>query len=85
MSCIFKGMNKLEFCDFQGWKKERLINTDPLTNSRIICIEPGDPKQCWKKVEEVLAVVDRDLGLADMELSNYLDKKVSYQNLHFYL
>ena len=64
----------------QGWKKERVISEDPFTNSRIIRIEPSDSKQYWKKVEEVLDVVDRDLGLAEVQLSSYTDK-----NVYFYV
>lgn len=49
---------------------------DHFTSSRIILVEPSDPKQYWKKVSEILDVVDRDLGLADMKLSDYENKKV---------
>lgn len=65
--------NSIRTLRFQGWKNERIIMEDPLTSSRIIVIEPSDSKQCWKKVTEILNVVDRDLGLAD---SNYSDKQV---------
>lgn len=50
---------------------------DPITSSRIILIEPNDSKQYWKKVSEILTVVDRDLGLVDSSLPNYTDKKVN--------
>lgn len=49
---------------------------DPFTLSRVILIEPGDSKQCWKKVTEVLEYVDRDLGLTDTKLSDYEQKRV---------
>ncbi|XP_015182630.1 PREDICTED: N-acetyltransferase ESCO1 [Polistes dominula] len=65
--------NSIRTLRFQGWKNERILMEDPLTSSRIILIEPTDSKQCWKKVTEILNVVDRDLGLAD---SNYSDKQV---------
>ncbi|KAI4487042.1 hypothetical protein M0802_012097 [Mischocyttarus mexicanus] len=65
--------NSIRTLKFQGWKNERVIMEDPITSSRIILIEPSDPKQCWKKVSEILNVVDRDLGLAD---SNYSDKQI---------
>lgn len=61
---------------FQGWKNERVILEDRFTSSRIILIEPHDSKQHWKKVLEILAVVDRDLGLADINISDYQSKKV---------
>lgn len=50
---------------------------DSFTSSKIILVEPHDPKQYWKKVLEILTVVDRDLGLADMNSSDYQSKKVS--------
>lgn len=49
---------------------------DALKGSRVITIKKTDPKHCWKKVEEILDFVDRDLGLADMELTDYQDKKI---------
>ncbi|XP_043268994.1 N-acetyltransferase ESCO1 [Venturia canescens] len=70
--------NNVKSLKFNGWKQERVVWTDPLTNSRIISIEPGDSKQCWKKVEQVLTVVDEDLGLAEMELTGYLDKRIYF-------
>ncbi|KYN40575.1 N-acetyltransferase ESCO1 [Trachymyrmex septentrionalis] len=67
--------NSVRTLKFHGWKNERVILEDPFTSSRIILIEPHDPKQHWKKVLEILDVVDRDLGLADMNISNYQNKK----------
>ncbi|TGZ47071.1 uncharacterized protein Eco [Temnothorax longispinosus] len=68
--------NSIRTLKFQGWKNERVISEDPFTNSRIILVEPHDPKQHWKKVLEILTVVDRDLGLADMNISDYQSKKI---------
>ncbi|KYN22512.1 N-acetyltransferase ESCO1 [Trachymyrmex cornetzi] len=55
--------NSIRTLKFHGWKNERVILEDPFISSRIILIEPHDPKQHWKKVLEILVVVDRDLGL----------------------
>lgn len=60
---------------------ERVVIEDPLTSSRIILIEPGDSKLYWKKVNEVLVYVDRDLGLDDTKLSDYEQKKVIAKNI----
>ncbi|XP_063975296.1 uncharacterized protein LOC135161549 [Diachasmimorpha longicaudata] len=68
--------NSFKTLKFNGWKNERVVVEDTMRGSRIITIEKTDPKTSWKKVEEVLAVVDRDLGLADMELTDYHDKKI---------
>ncbi|XP_051174915.1 N-acetyltransferase ESCO2 [Leptopilina boulardi] len=68
--------NSTKTLKFQGWKNERVIWDDEATTSRIILIDPYDNKQHWKKVTEILNVVDADLGLVDMQLSYYRDKKV---------
>ncbi|KAF7994555.1 hypothetical protein HCN44_004027 [Aphidius gifuensis] len=68
--------NSFKILKFNGWKNEHVIMEDIYTASRIITIKKTDPKHCWKKVEEVLGVVDRDLGLADMELTDYQDKTI---------
>ncbi|XP_043468401.1 N-acetyltransferase ESCO2 [Leptopilina heterotoma] len=68
--------NSTRTLKFQGWKNERVIWDDESTMSRIILIDPVDNKQHWKKVTEILNVVDADLGLVDMQLSYYRDKKV---------
>jgi len=47
-----------------GWKQERVVGSFP--NGRVIMIKPGDPVSWWKKVEEVLQVVDNDLGFAEI-------------------
>ncbi|XP_017794366.1 PREDICTED: N-acetyltransferase ESCO1 [Habropoda laboriosa] len=61
---------------FPGWKTERVIMEDSFTSSRVILVEPSNPKLCWKKVTQILAYVDRDLGLVDTKLSDYEQKKV---------
>ncbi|XP_011699284.1 PREDICTED: N-acetyltransferase ESCO2 [Wasmannia auropunctata] len=68
--------NSIRTLKFQGWKNERVILEDSFTSSRIILVEPHDPKQYWKKVLEILAVVDRDLGLSDIDTSEYQSKKI---------
>ncbi|EFN83480.1 N-acetyltransferase ESCO2 [Harpegnathos saltator] len=68
--------NSIRTLKFQGWKNERVMMENSFTGSRIILVESHDPKQYWKKVSEILAVVDRDLGLADMKLCVYENKKV---------
>lgn len=68
--------NNVRTLKFQGWKNEKLVWDEEHTSSRIILIEPSDPKQHWKKVSEILNVVDTDLGLADMQLAYYGDKNI---------
>ncbi|XP_015607165.1 N-acetyltransferase ESCO2 [Cephus cinctus] len=68
--------NSVKTLKFPGWKKERIVSEDPFTSSRIILIEPNDSKQCWKKVSDILQVVDRDLGLTDVKVTDYQNKKI---------
>ncbi|XP_076299665.1 establishment of cohesion [Lasioglossum baleicum] len=68
--------NNKKCLKFSGWKTERVIMEDPVTMSRVILVEPNDPKQYWNKIADVLTYVDRDLGLADTNLSDYEQKKV---------
>ena len=68
--------NSVRTLKFQGWKNERVVWDEEYTSSKIILVDPNDPKQHWKKVSEILNVVDTDLGLADMQLAYYRDKKV---------
>lgn len=67
----------IENFSLQGWKTEHVIMEDPFTSDRVILVEPGDPKQYWNKVGDILAYVDRDLGLVDTKLSDYENKKVT--------
>ncbi|XP_029178269.1 N-acetyltransferase ESCO2 [Nylanderia fulva] len=68
--------NSIQTLKFQGWKKERVLMEDPFTSSRIILVEPHNSKQHWKKISEILAIVDRDLGLANMNISDYQSKTI---------
>ncbi|KAG7212865.1 hypothetical protein KM043_002218 [Ampulex compressa] len=68
--------NSTKILKFPGWKNERVILEEPFNSSRVILIEPGDSKQYWNKVANILTVVDMDLGLADMQISEYRNKKV---------
>ena len=46
---------------FKGFKNEDVIKT--WHDGRIIRVRPGDPKSHWTKVEEVMTVVDEQLGI----------------------
>merc|ERR1712113_314681 len=55
----------LERLKHQGWSKERVVATYP-EGSRVISIRPGDDSRWWKKAEDVLGIVDRDLGFSEV-------------------
>ncbi|KAK0098772.1 hypothetical protein PV326_003433 [Microctonus aethiopoides] len=68
--------NSFRTLKYNGWKNERVVYQDPFTGNRIITIESTDPKLHWKKVEQVLAVVDKDMGLSCMKMPDYHGKKI---------
>ena len=47
-----------------GWKNERAVGHFP--SGRVLCVKPGDHATHWRKVEEVLSVVDTDLGFSEV-------------------
>ena len=55
---------RLDTLKFPGWKTERKVGDFPA--GRVICIKPGDHSTHWRKVEELLTVVDRDLGFSEV-------------------
>lgn len=46
---------------FPGWKNERQVGDFP--DGHVVLVRPGDPKRHWEKVDSVLEVVDRTLGI----------------------
>ena len=55
---------RLDTLKFPGWKTERKVGDFPA--GRVICIKPGDHSTHWRKVEELLTVVDHDLGFSEV-------------------
>jgi len=58
----------MERLKLTGWKSERVVRTFP--DGRVLCIRPGDDFRWWRKVEEALTVVDRDLGFSEVGIRN---------------
>lgn len=54
----------LERLRMNGWKQERVVGN--FFDGRVIMIKPADAKIWWRKVEEVLQVVDTDLGFSEI-------------------
>lgn len=59
---IFSG--RLDKLKLTGWKLERTVGHFP--SGRVLCVKPGDHASHWKKVEEVLSIVDEDLGFSEV-------------------
>ena len=55
---------RLDTLKFPGWKTERKVGDFPA--GRVLCIKPGDHSTHWRKVEDLLTVVDRDLGFSEV-------------------
>ncbi|MFS7989779.1 putative N-acetyltransferase ESCO, zinc-finger, N-acetyltransferase ESCO, acetyl-transferase [Helianthus anomalus] len=47
---------------FKGWRNERVIDTHSLENSRVILVLNDDPPAHVRKVEEVIKMMEMDLG-----------------------
>eukprot|EP00088_Acartia_fossae_P065328 TRINITY_DN8055_c0_g2_i1.p1 TRINITY_DN8055_c0_g2~~TRINITY_DN8055_c0_g2_i1.p1 ORF type:complete len:769 (-),score=169.71 TRINITY_DN8055_c0_g2_i1:433-2739(-) len=48
---------------YLGWRKEKKCMDD--LDGKVVQVQPGDLKFMWKKVDDVLSVVDKDLGFAE--------------------
>lgn len=54
----------MEKLRYPVWKTERVVGQFP--NGSVLCVRPGDHSSHWRKVEEVLSIVDRDLGFSEV-------------------
>jgi len=54
----------MEKLKMPSWKTERVVGQ--FAAGRVLCVRPGDHSSHWKKVEEALTVVDRDLGFSEV-------------------
>ncbi|XP_057326280.1 N-acetyltransferase eco [Microplitis mediator] len=70
--------NSIRKLRFNGWKNEHVVYQDPFSDSRIITLEPNDPKHCWKKVEEIIELINQDLGLHDIDISSCQNRKIYF-------
>ncbi|CAG9834421.1 unnamed protein product [Diabrotica balteata] len=53
---------------FQGWKNEKIV-ANFQQNGRILQILPGDSKIWWKKVSDLMHVINQDIGCYDVDIS----------------
>ena len=76
--------SRLDKLRFPGWKLERVVREFPA--GRVVCVKPGDHSSHWRKVEEVLSVVDSDLGFSEViitsDLNNDIKIMLHYQGWH---
>lgn len=49
----------------QGWKKEKLAREVDYLGGRVVMISSEDPSHCWRKVEEIVEIVDEELGFSE--------------------
>ncbi|KRT82866.1 Acetyltransferase [Oryctes borbonicus] len=59
--------NSKNTLSFKGWKNENVVGILP--DARIIKVSPGDSKLWWKKIKDLVEVVNRDLGYFELELN----------------
>lgn len=65
---------KMLSCCLQSWKHERVVAY--YGSERVILIKPSDPKSWLNKVQNVLAIVDKELGYADSALEGLSNSQV---------
>lgn len=69
----------------KGWKNERIV-ADFHNNGRIIQIIPGDSKIWWRKMKDLMDVINRELGCFELEFSlDQCQASIIYMYLHIYL
>ncbi|KAK7076564.1 Establishment of cohesion 1 [Halocaridina rubra] len=59
---------------FLGWKKENQVSHLDEYGGRIIMIRSTDPPHCWRKVDDVLKVIDGELGFSDIAIPPVKEK-----------
>jgi len=59
-----------------GWRNERKCFDD--VDGKILIVQPGDPKFMWKKVDDILAIVDKELGFSEPGKIRYPDKSKAF-------
>ncbi|KDR22265.1 N-acetyltransferase ESCO1 [Zootermopsis nevadensis] len=59
---------------YTSWKHERVVAY--YGSERVILIKPSDPKSWLNKVQNVLAIVDKELGYADSALEGLSNSQV---------
>jgi len=52
---------------YANWKTERVVSEVDPEGGRCVLVTSSDPPYCWRKVTEVLSVVDEELGYAGEE------------------
>ncbi|XP_064110508.1 N-acetyltransferase ESCO2-like [Macrobrachium nipponense] len=50
---------------YNGWKNENLVRRLDELGGRVVMVTSKDPSHFWRKVEEVLTVVDNELGFPE--------------------
>ncbi|KAG5897768.1 hypothetical protein JTB14_019987 [Gonioctena quinquepunctata] len=60
--------NSVHILRFYGWKNERVV-ANFHNNGRIIQIVPNDPKAWWKKANDLMNLINQELGCYNMEFS----------------
>ncbi|MFS7908335.1 putative N-acetyltransferase Eco1/Protein CHROMOSOME TRANSMISSION FIDELITY 7 [Helianthus anomalus] len=72
MTCLFDGLKRVRLANqitivdscrvLVGWRNERVIDTHSSQNGRVILVQNDDPPAHTKKVEEVIKMMEMELG-----------------------
>ncbi|XP_076039641.1 establishment of cohesion isoform X2 [Oratosquilla oratoria] len=50
---------------YTGWRAERQVSHIDANGGRVIMVKPDDPVYCWRKCEEVVDIIDNELGFSE--------------------
>jgi N-acetyltransferase len=65
----------------QGWSSERVAHHVSSSGDRVVYVLPGDPPVYFSKVQEVVKVMEQEMGLSPGWLWHKQDCKVGISNL----
>ncbi|XP_043703579.1 protein CHROMOSOME TRANSMISSION FIDELITY 7 [Telopea speciosissima] len=59
---------------FKGWRNERVVPMPSSDGARVILVLDGDPPAQWNKIQEVVKMIEKELGLEDGWLIHHFCK-----------
>ncbi|XP_044740620.1 N-acetyltransferase ESCO2, partial [Chrysoperla carnea] len=68
--------NKVQYLRFNGWKNEKIVGYCNFNRARIIEVGQNDSKVWWKRITDLLFVIDRELGYSNLQVINSNVSKV---------
>ncbi|XP_073099936.1 protein CHROMOSOME TRANSMISSION FIDELITY 7 [Elaeis guineensis] len=67
---------------FKGWRSERLVSKPSCNGNRILLVLDCDPSAQKRKVEEIIKIMEKELGFSDDQLLHKLCKVYLFISRH---